>query len=137
MPWNFPLWPYFLFVELRGHWFSTCVRFSKKQHFWVSDIFRKVLRTDTFFSAVKFLRSRNCQNKKNEHLWISNSQKNIFAGSLTRPVSISDEEKKLTKFFIFTLLDFLVVTQKVLWRLKGLHKTSWSTTKKCENKNLS
>ena len=38
----------------------------------------------------------------------------ILKMMLTRPVPIPDEEKKL---------------------LKGLHKTFWGTTKKCENKN--
>ena len=44
---------------------------------------------------------------------------------LTIPDPIADEEKKLTWIFIFALLSS-----------KGLHKTFWVTSKKCENKSL-
>ena len=50
--------------------------------------------------------------------------------SLTRPVPILEEERKLNFYFHISL-----------WCLKrfyeGLRKAFWSTTKNCENKNLS
>ena len=48
---------------------------------------------------------------------------------------IPDEERKLTWIFIFTLL--CGASKGFLKNLKGLRKTFWGTTKKCENKNLS
>ena len=51
---------------------------------------------------------------------------------LTLPALISDEWKKAKYLFS----DFFVVPQKIYEGLKGLHKTFWGTTKKCENKNL-
>ena len=45
-----------------------------------------------------------------------------------------NEERKLTKIFIFTLL--CGASRSFMKAFKASMKLSWGTTKKCENKNL-
>ena len=57
----------------------------------------------------------------------------VSYSSLTHPVSVPDEEKKLS-FYFRTALWCL---KRFYEGLKGFHKIFWGTKKKCENKNLS
>ena len=57
----------------------------------------------------------------------------IDAESLTLPVPIPDEEKKL-HFYFHT---FYGALKDFVKALKVFHKIFWGTTKTCENKNLS
>ena len=54
--------------------------------------------------------------------------------ALTLPVWISDDEKKQNLIFYFHTS--LWCLKRFYEGLKGLHKTFWDSTEKCENKNL-
>ena len=61
-----------------------------------------------------------------------NFAKVLYLALLTLPVSIPDEERKLTEIFFFqTSLCYL---KRFYEGLKGLHKTFWGTKKKCKSK---